>query len=344
MRLSIFSLIFSVLLPATLIVPTDYPTIQAGFDAAANGDTILVLDGTYTGEGNIGLELNNDDRTLLLKSENGPENCIIDCQGQDRFISIIDSELTIDGFQIINGYAVNGGAIVANHSGNIYNCIFVNNTAVSGGAMYLLGTTGEVSRCIFMNNSANYLGGALVSGLSSTIISHCVFYNNITPTGEGTILYANSTPPFFYNSILLGSIISEYWATISNCIFPDNIFFIPIEMPDPLFVDADNNDFHLQLESPAINAGTTDLYNEPNYFSLDPDGTQPDIGVYPYFLELSGDTNFDGEIDVIDIVQTVDVIMGETEPFNAQFWAMDLNEDEDIDVLDIVLMVEIILS
>ncbi|MCX6831747.1 MAG: hypothetical protein NT028_06355, partial [candidate division Zixibacteria bacterium] len=34
-------------LAATIHVPADQPTIQAGIDAAANGDTVLVTDGHY---------------------------------------------------------------------------------------------------------------------------------------------------------------------------------------------------------------------------------------------------------------------------------------------------------
>lgn len=43
-------------LGATYYVPDNYATIQAALDAAADNDTIIVRDGTYTGAGNRRLD------------------------------------------------------------------------------------------------------------------------------------------------------------------------------------------------------------------------------------------------------------------------------------------------
>jgi hypothetical protein len=43
---------------ATIIhVPADQPTIQTGVNAASTGDTVLVADGTYAGDGNHDIDL-----------------------------------------------------------------------------------------------------------------------------------------------------------------------------------------------------------------------------------------------------------------------------------------------
>lgn len=56
--ITVFMVIFfacQTLNAATIRVPQTKKTIQAGIDAASDGDTVLIADGTYTGEGNVNL-------------------------------------------------------------------------------------------------------------------------------------------------------------------------------------------------------------------------------------------------------------------------------------------------
>ena len=96
-----------------LLVPTEeYPTIQAAIDAAVNGGTVIVADGTYTGAGNRDIDFKG--LAITVRSENGPENCIIDCEASSSnmhrgfdFQSGEGQASILDGFTIINGYALN---------------------------------------------------------------------------------------------------------------------------------------------------------------------------------------------------------------------------------------------
>lgn len=82
-----------------LILPDgsgDFPTIQAGLIAAAEGDTILLGDGTFVGDDNHNLDCLG--KPLLLTSQSGdPEMCIIDCTAGDG-----DPEIPERGFVFSN--------------------------------------------------------------------------------------------------------------------------------------------------------------------------------------------------------------------------------------------------
>ena len=126
--LSFFFFIFFSSYSTTVKVPSEYPTIQAGMDAANTGDTVLVADGTYTGEGNLFLSFAG--KAIVVKSENGPENCIIDCvdSTEAEVFQLINGETResiVEGFKIINGGLI---IIIENSSPTIKNNIFENDT------------------------------------------------------------------------------------------------------------------------------------------------------------------------------------------------------------------------
>jgi len=61
--------------------PADFNNIQAAISDANDGDTVLVKDGRYTGTGNRDIDFRG--KAITVRSENGPENCIIDCNGTE---------------------------------------------------------------------------------------------------------------------------------------------------------------------------------------------------------------------------------------------------------------------
>ncbi len=150
-------------------VPWDYTTIQAAVDAAVDSDTVLIADGTYTGDGNRDIYFNG--KAITVSSVNGPEFCIIDCQGADaephrgfKFNHNESRESILAGISITNGYKTLGGAVycATDTSVSIRNCIISANYAEqNGGGIYLLGSSAEIVNCTFIGNTAAVSGGAI---------------------------------------------------------------------------------------------------------------------------------------------------------------------------------------
>ncbi|MCK4680624.1 hypothetical protein KAT82_05830, partial [bacterium] len=91
----------------TLHVPGDFDEIADAIAAAANGDTVMVHPGTYTGAGNRALDFGG--KNLALLAAGGPEVTVIDCEGADRglyFHTGEDNTSVVSGFTIRNGSAL----------------------------------------------------------------------------------------------------------------------------------------------------------------------------------------------------------------------------------------------
>jgi len=201
-----------------LLVPGEYLKIQAAIDASVDGDVIIVADGTYTGTGNKNLDFGG--HAITVRSENGPEFTIIDCENQDRgflFRSGEDGNSVLEGFTIRNGNANsnspesnNGGAIFCLYSSpNVRNCVLRNNTTSGrGGGIYCYVSSMVLSECKFIENTANTAGGGLHTNNSTLEISDCEFLNNSTvgfSSDGGGIDQGNGSN-----------------CTITNCLFAGN--------------------------------------------------------------------------------------------------------------------------
>ena len=93
----------------TIHVPGDYPTIQAGIDAASDGDTVVVADGIYTGEGNANMDFGG--KAITVRSENGPANCIIGCGcGEDTRAFYFHNDEGPDS--VVKGFTIRGGKAI----------------------------------------------------------------------------------------------------------------------------------------------------------------------------------------------------------------------------------------
>lgn len=209
----------------------DYTTIWDAMSVAAEGDTILVLPGTYTGVDNTNINPSGMNLVYLAETD-GRAPVIIDGGGTEMafyFHNGEDATTIVHGFTIQNGYGQGGGGIrITNSSPMISDCVFLNNHAYSrGGAIHLSGSSSSVTDCVFRGNSAQSLGGAIASyDASSTVITGCLFdENTVPPEGSGgAALYCDGGS----ETITLCTVVEngpdqitidgDYGVTISNCI------------------------------------------------------------------------------------------------------------------------------
>ncbi|MBN1766846.1 MAG: hypothetical protein JW860_16450 [Sedimentisphaerales bacterium] len=173
-----------------LTMPAEYPSIQAAINAAVNGQTIMLADGFYTGSGNRNIDFHG--KAITLRSENGPDHCIISCQGNDYhyhygfiFQNGEGPNSILDGITIMNGYRYDsdGAGIQCYHSSpHVKNCVFLNNHG--GGICNSENSNPTLIQCAFLYNNSNY-GGGMYNILSNPQVIDCVFHGNFAYVGGG---------------------------------------------------------------------------------------------------------------------------------------------------------------
>jgi hypothetical protein len=226
--------ILTTILPSTasaqiIRVPTDQPTIQAGINHSENGDTVLVMPGTYYENINLkgkkillgSLFVTTGDLSWVGKTViDGSKPVHPDTTSCILIISREDTTTVIAGFTITGGkgtrwedehgpnnyYTEGGGILIQYSSPVIRNNIIINNEATKKGSR-LVSAGGGGIRCgdgnprilnnLIMNNKGLY-GGGIVLNYSGAVIRNNIIAKNSGGQdfgGGGIWMYGNGANP-----------------------------------------------------------------------------------------------------------------------------------------------------
>lgn len=274
---------------AIIQVPFDFATIQQAIDAAVDGDEIVVDPGVYFE--NIVFPAKN----VHLRSSAGPLQTTIDGGGVGRCVRFLPGATNasiIEGFTLMNGVEFFGGGIACDLGAEpsiIGNRIVGNAATFDGGGIFprpendvviegnLIGWNSAVGQAgglqapsgasvvrnnVIVGNSATFGGGYFARVESSVELVNCTFSGNSSPNGSvaggdggltltNCVVWGNAGSPFsFFGG---GNITATFCVLEGEAGQP--WFGTGCIDADPLFRDAEADDFGLARFSPAIDAG-----------------------------------------------------------------------------------------
>ena len=242
--------------------------------------------------------------------------------GSVRNCVLSDNHVSIDGGALYGGYAENClfyGNTASNSGGALYlgkavNCEFVENSAKYSGAVY----DSVLTECVLRANTAQNMGGGALNahavnslflgnsaaeggGMAGGWAINCTFVDNSSSNGGGAlngyrtsrVLYGMAVNCIFWNNTqpqtnMINSV--TYSASTESMEGEGNIV-----VDNPLFINAQEGDYHLAAGSSCIDVGTSehtldlpvvDMSGTPR-----PQGAGYDMGVYEYvFLAEEGES------------------------------------------------------
>jgi len=268
-----------------LTAATAFSSIGRAALLAGRGDTVIVGPGFYSerqvgpSEGTSG---SSGSPILFLADRDGtmtgdvPGDVVLSASGGSGFSLRRVEHVIIDGFVVEDAAGENAvGILVRSRSSDvtIRNCVIRNN--LGDGIRVQSSSDVRIFNNLIHDNSRNGIRIAGDPGSSrAQIVNNTVVRNRQRGVFIGTA-DAASTEAFLRNNILQFNESANLQVTLDpdssrglsssfNVVFPER--YSPRELDhsgdiiaDALFVDAGNGDFHLLPESPAVDAGATDI-------------------------------------------------------------------------------------
>ncbi len=213
-------------------------------------------------------------------------------------VDLADERTRVDGFTITNGFAGYGGGLylyyssptttnntitgnTAGDGGGLYlyyssptiakNTIRANYSGSGGGGLYLYYSSPTIANNTIVGNSARFFGGGLQLSSSSPMIANNTVTDNGALSGGGLDL--SSSSPTIANTIIAfnssGIRLSNGTPVLRhNCVY-GNMWgdYSGLDDPtgtdgniseDPLFADRAYGNYHIQPDSPCVDAGDND--------------------------------------------------------------------------------------
>ena len=280
-------------------ISAKFSKIQYGINAAVSADTVLVAAGTYVE--NIDFSGKN---IVVIGADQ--ETTIIDGNQAGSVVTFQSGELpnaVLRGFTLQNGLEANGGGIYCTDgsSPSLYDLIITNNSATGnngrgGGLRCTINSDPTLVNVLISDNTATQEGGGIFCNNSDPSFVNVTVGGNVSSIADGgglfiqnnsnvnllnTIIASNDSNDLEFSSTGDSSTITLLYSNIDggqdSIITNDNgtvIWGDGSLDTDPLFVDADNDDFNLTADSRCIDTGHPD--------STDADGTVADMGAYYY--------------------------------------------------------------
>lgn len=196
---SLLSISVSAMAGTVIHVPGDQPTIQAGVDAAVDGDTVLVSPGTYYEN------INFNGKAITVTSEQGPAVTIIDgSNGSNTVVNFVSNETA---GSLLSGFTIQ------NHANGYYGYISIFNASPTVVGNVIVGNPQNYGSGILVQSGSPVIRGNLIaatngSGIASSSDTGMQITGNLAANNAGwgiVVNYSNGPNVLQQNTVVANS-------------------------------------------------------------------------------------------------------------------------------------------